>query len=239
MNKTTIDPNRVSLDPNRPLPNLGLHLNLERTGVVTWAQQIINQGCLILDTETIDLPLSQGGKGAEVCQLALLKLTRAGTTVVFNKYIKPSRNDWAQAAIDIHGITPEKVKDAPTITDVWVDLLRLVSGVDHLVIFNRAFDIRALRDSLVVRGIKLACQESQTRHDCWVFPTGAAVHCALLKYSSWVQTPKRGQSEWKWQKLPSYPGCEAHSAIGDCQSTAKLIQDLASVRLPTPTPTLF
>lgn len=219
------------LDAKRPRPNLALPLNPQRAAVVRWAQQMIDEGCLILDTETIGLPRSQGGNGAEPCQIGLVRLDKNGVYIRMDQLINPGRDDWSEKAMEIHGITPAMVKDRPTLVEVWTTILWEVSQVDHLVIFNRAFDIRALRDGLGAAGIKLACPPSGSRPDCLVFPTGAGVHCAMVKYSDWVQEPKRGKPDWKWQKLPSY-GHSAHSAVGDCLSTADLIKDLAGVQVP-------
>jgi hypothetical protein len=50
--------------------------------------------------------------------------------------------------------------------------------------------------------------------------------CAMLAYSQYVGEKRKPTDKNKWQKLPDY-GYGAHTAVGDAQSTARLVLELA------------
>ena len=214
---------RISPDPARPLPDLRLPVNAERRKVVEWARMLVSEGCCLIDFETT------GFKNPEACEVGLVWLQGDTITPLISERIRPVSEAWEPGAIGVHGITPADVRDCREFPAVYLDLLRETGRADHLVIYNRQFDLRVVKASMAAHNIKMAFATSSSREGCLVWHTGAAVRCAFLAMNSWVQEP--GRSGWKWQKLPCYPGHQAHSALGDCMSTANLIQDLAGVAI--------
>lgn len=223
---------RQSVNPLRPLPDLTLPLNPARIKVVEWARRMLEEGCILFDSETVGLnpPLA--------CEVALVYLREGETEVLMNERVRPKATpeQWTEKAIETHGIRPEDVEHCREFPVVYLDMLRATSKADHLVIYNRDFDLRVVRASMGVHGYRMAFAQSTSREGALVWHTGAEIRCAMKAYSLWVgkfKTKKNGQSYGKaeFQKLPDY-GHSAHTGLGDCLSTADLIRDLASVRLP-------
>ena len=189
----------------------------EQDQVVLWAKRLAYEGFVVVDTETI------GFIPPDICQIGIVYVRRGIETIdiLMDQLIKPSSQEWEQKAIEIHGITPDKVKDAPTILGAWIDVLKCTSLSENLICFNRQFDGQAIRYSLGQHGIKADCIANN------VWPTGASMKCAMLAYSQYVgEKRKPTDKNCKWQKLPDY-GYGAHTAVGDAQSTARLVLELA------------
>ena len=213
---------RQSVNPLRPLPDLTLPLNPGRIKVVEWARKMLEEGCVCLDTETT------GFRNPEACEVGLVYLKGDSTTTLLSERVRPVSEIWEPGAIGVHGITPADVRGCRSFPEVYLDLLRETGKSDHVVIFNRSFDIRVVKVSLAAHGERVEFPPAG-RGGCLVWPSGALVRCAMLAMSYWNQEPGNGKN-WKWPRLPDY-GHQAHSALGDCMSTANLIQDLASINI--------
>ncbi len=92
---------------------------------------------IILDTETTGLETSQGHKIIEIGAIEMIN--RRMTDNRFHKYINPLR-DIDEAAIEIHGITNERLKDEPEFDDIAVELIGFLKGAE-LIIHNAPFDV--------------------------------------------------------------------------------------------------
>lgn len=108
-----------------------------------------------------------------------------GVTLVENGEIKetktwlikpPSYPYFHPRNIDVHGITPEEVKDAPTFDDIWYEVYDLLYGHIFLA-HNASFDAGVLRSCLNHYGIFLP----------------------KLDYMCSIQLAKK-----TWKNLPSY-----------------------------------
>jgi DNA polymerase-3 subunit epsilon len=98
---------------------------------------------IILDTETTGLSPGEGHRIVEIGCVELLH-TRKGKQ--YHCYINPERDIPAEAA-RIHGITNERVADAPRFAEVVDDFLAFI-GQDTLVIHNASFDMGFLNAEL-------------------------------------------------------------------------------------------
>jgi hypothetical protein len=192
---------------------------------------LVSEGCTVLDFE------STGFKNPEACEVGLVWLQGSTITPLISERIRPVSEDWEPGAINVHGITPADVRDCREFPAVYLDLLRETGRADHLVIYNRSFDLRVVKASMAAHNIKMAFATSNSREGALVWHTGAAVRCSMLAYSMWVLEPNEGakrqrfnKTPYIWPKLPDY-GHSAHSALGDCMSTANLIQGLAGVAI--------
>lgn len=196
-----------------------LLVNEEREQVIRWAYELAREGFIVLDTETVGLSKPY------ICQIGMVSVRDGESTVIMDQLIRPPAADaWEKKAIEIHGIKPCDVEYSFSIEAVWTDILRHTSRSKNLVMYNRAFDTKAIATSLKGHGINMMELPFEGR---WVWPTGAAIKCAMLAYAQYVGEKRNGNGANRWQKLPDY-GHGAHTAIGDCLSTADLILELAS-----------
>ncbi len=106
-----------------------------------WAQQMIAENWLILDLETTGLG------NAEIMQIGIIDC--AGT-ILMNQLIKP-RTEPTARAVEVNGITMERVADAPDLLDVLPQLAEILRGREVLV-YNLSFDKQVLAWCLHVRG---------------------------------------------------------------------------------------
>lgn len=95
---------------------------------------------IALDTETTGLDPSQGHRIIEICGIELEN--HLPTDQIFHTLINPER-DVPEEATRVHGITGEKLTDAPLFADVAEDFLAFI-GEAPLVIHNAEFDLKFL-----------------------------------------------------------------------------------------------
>jgi DNA polymerase-3 subunit epsilon len=88
------------------------------------------------------------GSSASPCAVGLVKVVEGQIVDTFSTLIKPPYpNDWfSPNNINVHGITPQDVKEAP----IWAEALEqmlLFIGMDDLIAHNASFDMGVLRSS--------------------------------------------------------------------------------------------
>lgn len=106
---------------------------------------------IIFDTESTGLSPREGHRLVELGALEVVGRMPTGRS--FHKYINPLRDIPADAT-RIHGITNDKVKDAPTFAQVAQEFLDFI-GDDPLVAHNANFDMTFLNYELEANGFKL------------------------------------------------------------------------------------
>ncbi len=104
---------------------------------------------IILDTETTGLDPKQGHKIIEVGCIEMAKRRMTGNT--FHHYIQPNR-EIDEAAIEVHGITLETLKDKPIFGDLAAELLDFLKGAE-LIIHNAPFDVAFLNHEFKQAGL--------------------------------------------------------------------------------------
>ncbi len=92
---------------------------------------------IILDTETTGLEPSQGHRIIEIGCVEVVNRKLTGNH--YHQYIQPER-EIDEQAIEVHGITPEFLKDKPVFADIAEEFMAFVDG-GQLVIHNAPFDI--------------------------------------------------------------------------------------------------
>jgi len=159
---------------------------------------------VILDTETTGL-----SEKAQVLELAIIDMQGQE---LLNTLVKPSSPIGAKAR-EIHGITREHVREAPTVADLAMHL-RAILQDRRVVTYNADFDERLLRQSLEAHGVEM--------------PRGVTFECAMRTYAEWYSPGGR------WQKLgnaASQTGTHVagtpHRAMTDCQTTLGVINAMA------------
>ena len=99
---------------------------------------------IVLDTETTGLEVERGHRLVEICCLELDR--RLPTGKFFHTLINPER-DVPPEAVNIHGLSEEKLKTAPVFAQIADSLLEFV-GDSRLVIHNAEFDLKFLNSEL-------------------------------------------------------------------------------------------
>ncbi len=105
---------------------------------------------IVLDTETTGLDPAQGHRVVEIgcVELAGRQLTERR----FHTYINPQREIDA-GAMQVHGITNERVAGEPLFAAIAADLVEFIRGAE-LVIHNAAFDVGFLDAEFALLGLE-------------------------------------------------------------------------------------
>ncbi len=96
---------------------------------------------VVLDTETTGLDVENGHKIIEIGCVEIIN--RNITSNIFHEYINPMR-EIDEGAIEIHGITNDKLKDKPIFADVSIKFIEYLSN-SPLIIHNALFDLGFLK----------------------------------------------------------------------------------------------
>lgn len=173
-------------------------------------RQMIQKGdFVVLDTETTGL------FNAEIVQIAVID---SHDTVLLDTLVKPV-NRIPQDVIRIHGITNERVADAPT----WADVTKQVEAILHgrdVVVYNAVFDRKMLHTS--AEAARLPRVDWKTFSRWW---------CAMETFAEIQGGYRYGRP--KMHKLVNaaryynIPVVEAHTALGDARLTLALARAIA------------
>tara|TARA_B100001996_G_scaffold200411_1_gene153402 strand:+ start:638 stop:1294 length:657 start_codon:yes stop_codon:yes gene_type:complete len=96
---------------------------------------------VVLDTETTGLNVESGHKIIEIGCVEILN--RNITSNIFHEYINPLR-EIDEEAIEVHGITNDKLKDKPIFADIYKKFIEYLSN-SPLIIHNASFDLGFLK----------------------------------------------------------------------------------------------
>lgn len=111
---------------------------------------------IVLDTETTGLDPAQGHRIIEIGCVELINRRLTGNH--YHQYIHPEREIDA-AAIEVHGITLEKLADKPRFAEVAAEFMDFVQGAE-LIIHNAPFDVAFINyelSLLAARPAVVAC----------------------------------------------------------------------------------
>lgn len=171
--------------------------NSKKDNAINWAKEVLSSpDYLILDTETTGLSLSD-----EIVQIGIINLKGE---ILMDSLIKPSITIPPKAS-EIHGITDDMVKNAPTFSDVYTQIDNILKEKE-IIIYNANFDIKMLGE---------ACR----RIERFPFDIKGRSHCAMQIYADYC-----GSSKW----LPLNGG---HQAIADCLAVLNLINKMANSKI--------
>lgn len=103
-----------------------------------------------IDLETTGVNLSTD----RIIEIAIVKILQDGSRQVKRKFINPEMAI-PQQSIDIHGITNEMVKDAPTFKQAANELKQFIEGCDLGGYNSNRFDIPLLMEEFLRAGIEV------------------------------------------------------------------------------------
>ena len=101
---------------------------------------------IVLDTETTGLEPELGHRIIEIAGVELVDRRPTGNN--FHRYFNPER-DSDTAALEVHGLTTEFLRDKPKFHETVREFLDYVSGAE-LIIHNAAFDLAFLNRELAL-----------------------------------------------------------------------------------------
>jgi DNA polymerase III epsilon subunit family exonuclease len=104
----------------------------------------------VLDVETTGLSPAQGDRVVEIAVVILDEQFRV--VHMFDSLVNPQRSIPPHVT-QIHGISNQAVRSAPTFADLLPDLMGCLSETTHLVAHNISFDLGFLRSELSECGI--------------------------------------------------------------------------------------
>lgn len=170
---------------------------------------------MFLDTETTGLERKD-----EIVELAVVD---CDGEILMNTLVRPTIRIPPEAT-RIHRITNAAVAHAPTILDLLPQLDRLLAGRE-LVIYNRDYDLRLLRQSIQAHRSAPGLQLGLPPSNC---------HCAMLLYAEHHGEWNAARQGYRWQKLEQaaqqckleLPGT-LHRALADAEVTRRLMLHLA------------
>ena len=106
---------------------------------------------IVLDTETTGLDPNQGHRIIEVAAIELNN--RRVSARHFHRYLNPER-EIDLGAIEVHGLTLERLQNEPKFAEIAPALLEFISGAE-LIIHNAPFDVGFLNKELALAGLPL------------------------------------------------------------------------------------
>jgi DNA polymerase III subunit epsilon len=185
----------------------------DRKVAVERARTLAAQRPVFLDTETTGLDAT-----AEVVEICIVDIEGA---VLLDSLIRPTRAIPADATA-IHGITDGMVRGAPTWSDLWPDVERLVSE-RHVAIYNADFDVQMMRQSHRAHGLSWQLGEDKL----W---------CVMRLYAAFAGQWNERRGEYRWHKLEvAAARCgvrvgTAHRARQDALLARAVLQHMAEQR---------
>lgn len=177
--------------------------------IVAFKQMIQRGDFVVLDTETTGLI------NAEIVQIAVVD---SQDNVLLDTLVKPV-NRIPYDVIRIHGITNERVADAPSWADVTHQVQAILRDRD-VVVYNASFDRKMLHSSADAAKLPKVDWKSFSRW--W---------CAMEAFAELQGNYQYGRL--KMHKLVNaaryynIPVVDAHSAIGDARLTLALVRAIA------------
>lgn len=160
----------------------------------------------------------------EPVSVAVAKLSSTGPEIVVDRLVSPSL-PISEGAARIHGITEDRVKDAPPWSEVARDLAGLFSPGDVVICYNATFDgivflYGCERAMIEAPPVEWWCPLVWAR-DLWWGRRGAKPA---------PTDPETGKTRLRLEDLARFFGVEhdAHDAKGDVLATAAILSPLRS-----------
>ncbi len=195
---------------------------INRLGVSGKYAQLLEdpENMVILDTET-------SGLDKKTDQPLSITVIDGTGKVLFDERLKPTV-PISDGATDVHGITEDDLKDAPTFDKVYDRFIAAIEG-KKIVAYNATYDFMMITNAAHAHNI-----EGKSP----IFPIGSLDNwrCAMHDYAEHNGT----LNEWgkpKWWKLidacanEGIPVEDAHTALGDCKMTLALIKKMGTIEI--------
>ena len=183
-----------------------------RKEAIEQARQWLGKKPVYIDTETTGTSPNDS-----IVEIAVLDYD--GSTLV-NTLVKPVGRISSSASA-IHGITNEKVKEAPRWDEVWLKVENAITN-RSVGIYNADFDLRMMRQSH---------QKNWLR---WQNPKGTFFFCIMKLYAQFYGEWNARRGNYRWQSLDKagkqcgIPLPNSHRAKDDTLLTLKVLEFIAN-----------
>lgn len=159
--------------------------------------------CLVIDTETTGLNPYEH----EILECSIIDTKGE---VLFHSYVKPCAEAWLEAQA-INRITPDMVKDAPTISQLRTEISRVLSQASTIIGYNTNFDLDFLSANgiAVPRDVEIVDVMEQFAP---IYGEWDEYHEDYRWQSLWVCA---GHYGYDWNAQPGQP----HDSLSDCRAT--------------------
>lgn len=164
-------------------------------------------GIVCFDTETTDINPEFG----EILQVSFVD---GEGNVLLNSLVKPIRAKSWPSAQEVNKISPRKVKDAPTLSELAPKIKGILDSADTLVAYNIKFDLSFLR-------------AANLGFEYYIHPKTKVD--VMIDYAEVVGEWNSYYGNYKWKKLIdcanhynfdwSSTGTHAHDSLGDALAT--------------------
>jgi DNA polymerase-3 subunit epsilon len=156
-----------------------------------------------------------------IVQVAIVVTDPNGPGLEWSSYSNPeiAAGAWEEGAIKTTGITPEKVKDAPTFFEIFPKIVELAKGCDFWGGYNTEFD----RDVLWYQLLRFGFERN------FPWPPADKDVMRLVK-NHFEQQGKRGVSNLKqsdaYAQLFGEELADAHDALADIKACVRIYREL-------------
>ena len=181
---------------------------------------------LLLDTETTGKPEH---RGFQVIEIAILD---QDGQVLYHSLVKPDIPIPGEAA-EISGLTDAHLAHAPTMTEIWPDVVQVLTATDvPIYTWNADFDQKALL--LTAKRFQLPVPAAISDKKRW--------HCAMKLHARWYGEWSNGKNDYRYQPLEwactelEIEESEHHRAVGDALNALRVLQAIGSRAGKYPSP---
>ncbi|HEY4973168.1 MAG TPA: DNA polymerase III subunit epsilon [Steroidobacteraceae bacterium] len=169
---------------------------------------------IVLDTETTGLEAERGHRIIEIGCVELLNRRPSGRH--FHRYLNPEREIDAGASA-VHGITRERLLQAPKFADIAEELFSFISG-SELIIHNAPFDVGFIDMELTLL-VKLRAEGTQ-------LPPGVRSVCSVLDTLSLARARHPGQRNNLDALCKRYSIDNSHRELHGALLDARILADV-------------
>ena len=158
--------------------------------------------CIVIDTETTGLFPTDD----ELLQVSIID---SNGNTLYNSYIKPLIAEQWDNAQRINNISPEMVKDAPSIIEEMPKINAILTAAKTIIGYNTPFDLDFLK--------------------AWggIVPDNATIVDVMLDFAPIYGEWNEKYGDYKWQKLTTcaahygydWSNTNAHNSLSDCLAT--------------------
>lgn len=170
---------------------------------------IVNEPKFFISSDTIVIDVETTGLNNKVDELLQVSIINTKGDVLYNSYIRPLfHSSWTEAKY-VNSISPDMVKDSPTILTECAKINAILSAADVVIGYNTEFDLSFLSS--------VGCEIKNEAKVIDVMKDFAEI------YGEWSEY----YDNYKWQKLSTcaeYYGYnwgddKAHDSLADCLAT--------------------
>ena len=172
------------------------------------AHNLFSSGFVVLDCETTG---KDPHADTQICEITVLDVDGV---VLLNSLVNPGVHIPDELTVNVHGISDEMVKDAPTFREIYPEIARAIQG-QTVVIYNANYDAFLLDRLIIEQNLDMPNFEP------WCLMEAYKQH---IKAERWVKLTMACEREGVELDM------EAHRSLADTISTWRLLQKLALQR---------